>query len=82
MLKGILIALAVLLVAAVTVVVVMMGPRNIIGMLRYDQRKEGPLKVGEKAPDVALVALDGVSPVRLADHVGDKPLVIIFGSYT
>ena len=82
MLKGILIVFAALLVAAVVAVVVMMGPRNIIGMLRYDQRKEGPLKVGEKAPDIALVALDGASPVHLADHIGDKPLVIIFGSYT
>jgi len=82
MLKGILIVFAALLVAAVVAVVVMMGPRNIVGMLRYDQRKEGPLHVGEKAPDIALVALDGVSPVRLADHLGDKPLVIIFGSYT
>jgi hypothetical protein len=82
MLKGILIVFAVLLIAAVTAVVVMMGPRNIIGMLRYDQRQEGRLKVGEMAPDVAMVALDGASPVHLKDHLGDKPLVIIFGSYT
>jgi len=82
MLKIILIVFAVLLVVAMGAVVFMMGPRNIIGMLRYDQRQEGRLKVGEQAPDVAMVALDGASPVHLKDHMGGKPLVIIFGSYT
>ena len=82
MIKVIAIVLAVLLVLAGAAIVFMIGPRNIYGMLRYDQRREGPLEVGEKAPDIALVGLDGVSPVRLKDHMGDKPLVIIFGSYT
>jgi hypothetical protein len=82
MLKIILIAFAVLLLAAAIFVVVMIGPRNIIGMLRYDQRKEGPLKVGDAAPDIALVALDGATPVHLRESVGGKPLIIIFGSYT
>jgi hypothetical protein len=58
------------------------GPRNIIGMLRYDQRKEGKLKPGDAAPDVALVALDGKTPVRVFEQVGGKPLVLVFGSYT
>ena len=35
------------------------GPRNLVGMLRYDQRQEGTLKVGDRAPDVGLLALDG-----------------------
>ena len=82
MLKVILIAFAVLLVLAAGLLVFMIGPRNIIGMLRYDQRQEGRLKVGELAPDVAMVALDGTSPVHLKDHMGGKPLIIIFGSYT
>ncbi len=51
-------------------------------MLRYDQREEGTLKVGHVAPDVELLALDGVTPVRLKDSVGGKPLVIVFGSFT
>lgn len=59
-----------------------MGPRNIVGMLRYDQRRAGSLKVGDAAPDVALIAMDGRSEVRLADSVGSKPLVLVFGSYT
>jgi hypothetical protein len=58
-----------------------MGPRNAWGMLRYDQREEGALKVGDAAPDVALVGLDG-SGVRLHDRLGGRPAVLIFGSYT
>jgi hypothetical protein len=74
---------AVLLVAAVAGFFVWkMGPRNVIGMLRYDQRKEGSLKVGDRAPDVSLVSLDGKSPVRISEHVGGRPLILVFGSYT
>ncbi len=58
------------------------GPRNIIGMIRYDQRKEGSLKPGDAAPDVSLVSLDGKTPVRVSEQVGGKPLVLVFGSYT
>ncbi|HEV8610068.1 MAG TPA: hypothetical protein VGS98_08380 [Thermoanaerobaculia bacterium] len=59
------------------------GPRNVYGLARYGtQRREGDLQVGELAPDVSLVSLDGKSRVRLADSTGGKPLVLIFGSYT
>jgi hypothetical protein len=58
------------------------GPRNLIGMLRYDQREEGTLKVGDKAPDVTLISLDGTTPVRLASEIGGKPTVLVFGSFT
>ena len=58
------------------------GPRNLIGMLRYDQREEGTLQVGDRAPDVSLVSLDGRTPVKLADQLGGKPTVLIFGSFT
>lgn len=58
------------------------GPRNLIGMLRYDQRQEGSLRVGDRAPDVGLLALDGTTPVRLADRLAGKPTVLIFGSFT
>ena len=75
--------IAVLLAGAVAGVIAWkIGPRNIIGMLRYDQRKEGSLKVGDRAPDVALVSLDGRTPVRLSERVGVKPLILVFGSYT
>jgi hypothetical protein len=74
-----LVGLVVLAAAAFLWVV---GPRNVVGMLRYDQRREGDLRVGVPAPDVSLVALDGRTPVRIADSIGHQPLVIVFGSYT
>ena len=58
------------------------GPRNLIGMIRYDQREEGRLKVGDKAPDVTLLALDGKTPVKLSERLGAKPTVLVFGSFT
>jgi hypothetical protein len=82
MLKKVLLAVLVLVAGAVAVVVAKMGPRNVIGMLRYDQRQEGKLKVGDHAPDVSLVALDGKSPVRLGEAIGRRPLVLVFGSFT
>jgi hypothetical protein len=67
---------------AVAAAVFRIGPRNVIGMLRYDQREEGTLQVGHAAPDVSLVALDGRTRVPLAASMGDKPLILVFGSYT
>ena len=58
------------------------GPRNLIGMLRYDQREEGKLKVGDRAPEVTLLALDGKTPVKLSSQLGGKPSVLVFGSFT
>ena len=59
------------------------GPRNLIGMIRYDQREEGTLKVGDRAPDVTLLELDGKTPVKLSDRLGGgKPTVLVFGSFT
>ena len=58
------------------------GFNNAWGILRYDQREEGTLAVGDRAPDVALLALDG-SRVRLHERLGgERPLVLVFGSYT
>ena len=71
-----------LLAIVVADFVVGFGPSNVIGMLRYDQRRPGDLKVGDAAPDVVLVGVDGVSQVCLRDHLRGKPLVLIFGSYT
>ena len=80
--KKTLIGFGLLAVAAVGFVVYQIGPRNVIGMLRYDQRREGDLKVGDRAPDISLLALDGTTPVALKDSIGGKPLVLIFGSFT
>jgi hypothetical protein len=82
MLKRVLLALVLLAIAAGIYAVVTIGPKNLIGMLRYDQREEGTLRVGDRAPDVELLATDGTTPVRLSDRLGNRPHVIVFGSFT
>lgn len=62
--------------------VLLIGPRNIWGMLRYDQRREGVLHVGDKAPDGVLTELQGGKFFHLEQAMGGRPLVLIFGSYT
>jgi hypothetical protein len=57
------------------------GPRNVVGLLRYDQRHAGRLRVGDRAPDVTLTALDG-TPRRLLAGSAGRPVVLVFGSYT
>jgi hypothetical protein len=80
--KKIAITLGLILAGVVAVIVFRIGPRNILGMIRYDQRKEGTLRVGDAAPDVELVALDGARRLRLKESIGGKPLVLVFGSFT
>jgi len=82
MIKRVAIVFLVLLLGAAAVVVLHIGPRNVLGMIRYDQRQEGHLRVGDAAPDVELVATDGARRVRIQDSVGGKPLVLVFGSFT
>lgn len=64
------------------IVVAKIGPRNIIGMIRYDQREEGSLRVGDRAPEVELLTLDGKTTSRLSQQIGGRPLVLVFGSFT
>lgn len=80
--KKILLAVAALIVVGVGVMVAKIGPRNVIGMIRYDQRREGDLKVGDRAPAGMLVALDGKSQSPLLETNAAKPTVLIFGSFT
>ncbi len=80
--KPLLALLSAIALAAIAVVW-KVGPRNVYGLARYGtQRREGDLKLGEPAPDVSLVSLDGKTRVRLDDSTGGKPLVLVFGSYT
>ena len=74
--------LGLVVVALIGAAFVMIGPRDLIGILRYDQRREGSLKVGDNAPDVLLAPLVGTSKVRLLDRLNGRPLVIVFGSFT
>jgi len=39
-------------------------------------------KAGDLAPDFELYDLDGANPVRLSDFQGQKPVALIFGSFT
>jgi hypothetical protein len=81
--KKILLGVGLLALAVVAYGVISFGPKNVIGMLRYDQREEGKLKVGDAAPDVSLLALDGTTAVPLKDSIGGgKPTVLVFGSFT
>ena len=75
-------AVSLLVLAAAAFFVIQIGPRNIWDRIRYGQRHEGDLVVGDKAPDVVLTALDGISAVRLHERTGGRPTVLIFGSYT
>jgi hypothetical protein len=80
--KKVVLAIGILVFAVAAAGVAFIGPRNVIGMIRYDKRQEGRLRVGDRAPDVTLVGLDGKSNVRIADRIGARPLVLVFGSYT
>ena len=40
------------------------------------------IEIGNAAPDIELIALDGQSRFAIRDRIGQRPLVLIFGSYT
>lgn len=60
------------------------SPKDVYGMVRYafPHMHRGKLHVGEDAPDVRLLALDGSNHFHLRERTGSRPLVVIFGSYT
>ena len=39
-------------------------------------------KVGDTAPDFSLYDISGTKSVTLSDFIGNKPVALIFGSYT
>lgn len=80
--KKVLLVIVALVITGAGVMVAKIGPRNVIGMIRYDQRRDGDLKVGDRAPAAMLVALDGKSQAPLFDAGANKPTVLIFGSFT
>ena len=79
--KKVLLGIAGVIVVAAIALVAWIGPRNVIGMLRYDQRRDGDLKVGDRAPDSLLIALDGKSRQNLLAATS-QPTVLVFGSFT
>ncbi len=44
--------------------------------------RAGPLRPGNPAPDFSLETLDRKSSVQLSSYRGQKPVVLVFGSYT
>lgn len=60
------------------------SPKDVYGLVRYalPHMHRGNLKVGDDAPDVRLVALDGANRFHIRERTGARPLVVIFGSYT
>jgi len=48
----------------------------------YDIRSEGSLAVGDLAPDLELASADASGPKKISDLYREKPLVLVFGSYT
>jgi hypothetical protein len=83
MVKNIAIGLAALVVLLLAAGIVWMGPRNAIGWAMYGrQARDGKLEVGDPAPDAVLVALDGTTSTRLSELFGERPVVLVFGSFT
>ena len=56
--------------------------RAYIKIGKYDIRSEGILQVGDLAPDLELERLDGTGRVKFSQLHREKPLVLLFGSYT
>jgi len=49
----------------------------------WTHARAGELKVGEAAPDFALMKLDKSAPVQLSSLTAQgRPVVLVFGSYT
>jgi hypothetical protein len=81
-LRRVLLLLGVVVLGFAAFVVAKIGPSNVVGMLRWDTRREGALRIGSAAPDVVLHAVAGPGTTRLAQRIGPRPLVLIFGSFT
>jgi len=61
----------------------------VIGMSAHSQRgqgiptdRNGITVVGELAPDFTLETVDKSAKVTLSSYVGERPVALIFGSYT
>ncbi|MDX1984335.1 MAG: hypothetical protein SFV51_28935 [Bryobacteraceae bacterium] len=61
-------------------------PRPVMAILPFRplwmSARQGRLAVGDAAPDFTLPALHGTQPVTLSRQWAERPVVLIFGSYT
>jgi Iodothyronine deiodinase len=77
--------LGVSFVAAFIGLSIMAGsPKDAYGMVRYalPHMHRGNLRVGSDAPDARIVALDGTTRFHIRERTGQRPLVLVFGSFT
>jgi hypothetical protein len=75
---------AIVIMAFIGLSVMAGSPKDAYGMVRYalPHMHRGTLKVGSDAPDARIVALDGVSRFHIRERTHDRPLVLVFGSFT
>jgi hypothetical protein len=73
-----------LVLAFVALSVMAGGPKDALAMVRFalPHMHLGTLKVGDRAPDARLVALDGATRFNLHERTSGRPLVLVFGSFT
>ena len=48
----------------------------------WTRARAGTLEVGEQAPDFTLPTVDRSQQVTLSEHRGERPVVLVFGSFT
>ena len=60
------------------------SPRDAVYMVRYafPHMRRGNLKIGDRAPDAKLFALNGSDTFHVRERSSGKPLVLVFGSFT
>jgi len=75
---------AIVVIAFIGLSVMAGSPKDAYGMVRYalPHMHRGTPKVGSDAPDARIVALDGVSRFHIRERTHDRPLVLVFGSFT
>ena len=56
--------------------------REVVACSLRQYRQPDRLSLGDPVPPLELAALDGAGPVRLDRYAGERPLVLLFGSYT
>ena len=48
----------------------------------WKRARAGTLEIGDPAPDFTLATPDKAARMTLSDYRGDRPVVLVFGSYT
>jgi hypothetical protein len=73
-----------LLLVCIVLSVMAGSPNDVYGMVRYalPHMHRGNLRVGDEAPDARVLALDGTQTFHIREHLKQRPLVLIFGSFT